>query len=272
MPAFATPAFLRRAWLPAILLTSLLSLPVAAAAQSAYVRVNQAGYESGKAPYRAYLMSKKPVTGASFKVVNSKGATVFKGSSGALLGTWNHSKTVTYDVYALDFTAPAGDRYTISVSKPGAASPVFAVDCPEKLYSGLLVNSLFFYQTQRDGANFVPNALRTAPGHLKDKNAHVYRTPALDDDDFIDNVPPKPPLLKAGLPNIDAAGGWWDAGDYTKYVETTSYTEALMEIGVRDFPRPDGAICAGESARAAGGSFLCRQQRLGSAAVFRFQR
>jgi endoglucanase len=42
------------------------------------------------------------------------------------------------------------------------------------------------------------------------------------------------------LPNIDAASGWWDAGDYMKYVETVSYTTALMEIGIRDFPNQMG--------------------------------
>src|SRR5208282_1926624 len=120
-------------------------------------------------------------SGATFKVVSSKGATSFSGHPGALLGTWSHSQKVTYDVYALDFTVPGGDLYTISVSGPVAASsPSFAVDCPEALYSGLLLNTLFFYETERDGANFVPNALRTAPGHLKDENAHAYETPPLD--------------------------------------------------------------------------------------------
>ena len=61
-----------------------------------------------------------------------------------------------------------------------------------------------------------------------------------DDNDFVNNLPPTPPLATAGLPNIDASGGWWDAGDYTKYVETTSYTVALMQIGVRDFPEQMG--------------------------------
>ena len=83
---------------------------------------------------------------------------------------------------------------------------------------------------------FIPNALRNAPGHLKDQNAKVFETPALDVNDEIDNVPPAAPLVAANLPNIDASGGWWDAGDYMKYVETESYTAALMEIGVRDFP------------------------------------
>ena len=187
-------------------------------------------------------MSRAAESGAKFKVVDSNGATAYSGTVGALLGTWSHSKLVTYDVYALDFNVPGGDLYTISVSGPVAAvSPRFAVDAPDTLYSGLLLNTLFFYETERDGANFIPNALRTAPGHLKDENAHVYETPPLDSNDFIDNVPPTPPFVSAKLPNIDASGGWWDAGDYEKYVETLSYTAALMQIGIRDFPNQMGA-------------------------------
>jgi endoglucanase len=226
----------------ASILLALLAWTPSARAQSAYVRVSQVGYEAGATPFRAYLMSTTAASGASFKVVNSKGTTAYSGHVGALLGTWGHSKKVTYDVYALEFTVPGSDLYTISVSGPvTAASPPCAVDSPDALYSGLLLNTLFFYQTQRDGANLVPNALRTEPGHLKDKNAHVYKTPTLDANDFIDNVPPKPPLVSAKLPNIDVSGGWWDAGDYEKYVETASYTAALMEIGVRDFPEQMGA-------------------------------
>jgi len=199
------------------------------------------GYEASEAPFRAYLMSTASASGVTFKVLNSMGETAYTGHVGALLGTWSHSKKVTYNVYALDFTVLENGLYTISVSSPAATSPRFAVDFPENLYSGLLLNTLFFYQTQRDGRNFVSNALRTKPGHLKDKNARVYQTPGLDDNDFINNVPPTPPLVSAKLPNIDASGGWWDAGDYTKYVETISYTAALMQIGVRDFPDEMGA-------------------------------
>ncbi len=224
------------------ILLALLAYTVPLRAQTAYVRVNQIGYEVGATPFRAYLMSSAAVSGVKFKVVNSKGVTAFSGDAGALLGTWGHSKTVNYDVYALDFKVPGGDLYTISVSGAvSATSPHFAVDNTETLYSGLLLNTLFFYETERDGANFIPNALRTAPGHLKDKNARVYETPPLDSNDFIDNVPPAPPLVSAQLPNIDADGGWWDAGDYMKYVETVSYTAALMEIGIRDFPNQMGA-------------------------------
>ncbi len=222
----------------------LLSLFVSAPpahAQSASVRVSQVGYESGGTPFRAYLMSSTPVSDETFQVFNSKGKASFSGSVGALLGTWSHSKTVTYSVYALDFFVPGGDLYKIKVSGTASAtSDQFAVDTPQNLYSGLLLNALFFYETERDGANYIPNALRTAPGHLKDENAHIYQTPPLDANDDINNIPPTPPLVSAQLPNIDAAGGWWDAGDYEKYVETVSYTAALMQIGVRDFPNQMG--------------------------------
>lgn len=41
--------------------------------------------------------------------------------------------------------------------------------------------------------------------------------------------------------DFDAAGGWWDAGDYLKFVETTSYTVAMMLSGIKDFPEQMGA-------------------------------
>ena len=225
-----------------LLLASFLSFGFslyaqATQAESAYVRVNQVGYEAGEPAARAYLMSTAAETGATFKVVGADGSTAYTGSVGALLGTWANSKKLVYQVYALDFAVPWGRSYSISVSGPvSAKSPAFAVDRPDVLYPGLLVNTLFFYETQRDGADFVPNALRMAPGHLKDKRAELYLTPPLDNNDEVNNAPPAKPLISANLPKIDAEGGWWDAGDYEKYVETVSYTTALMEIGVRDFP------------------------------------
>src|SRR5277367_5439629 len=126
-------------------------------AESAYLRVSQVGYEAGNAPFRAYVMSKATLTGATFQVVNSKGITADSGHLGAKLGRWGHSKTVTFNVYAVDFNVPGGDLYTIEVSGPaGATSPAFAVDSSDTLYSGLLLNTLFFYETERDGRNFIP--------------------------------------------------------------------------------------------------------------------
>jgi endoglucanase len=209
-----------------------------ARAQSAYVRVNQVGYEVASPPFRAYLMSTVPESGATFKVLDSSGHTVYSAAIGTLLGTWSNSATLTYSVYALDFTVPAGDGFTISVTGPvAAASPVFPVELSSVLYPGLLLNTKFFYETERDGPNYIPNALRTAPGHLNDAHANVYLTPPLDSNDEISTT--GTPLTPTGA-TIDATGGWWDAGDYMKYVETVSYTVALQEIGIREFPNQMG--------------------------------
>jgi len=187
-------------------------------------------------------MSAAPEDGATFRVINSEGKTVYSSHVGSLLGIWSNSRKLSYQVYALDFTVTGQELYSISVAGPlPALSPTFAVDEPGVLYPGLLLNSLFYYETERDGPTYIPNALRTAPGHLKDSHARVYDTPVLDSNDFIDNVPPIKPLVPSKTPNINADGGWWDAGDYLKYVETTSYTVALMEIGIRDFPNQMGA-------------------------------
>ncbi len=184
------------------------ALASAAGAQEAWVRVNQVGYESGKGPFRAYLMCKVDETGATFKVTDSQGRVGYSAGIGALVGTWGHSATVTYKVYALDFTVPRKEVYTIEVKGPKkATSPAFPVNTPDVLYPGLLLNSLFFYETERDGAKYVPNALRDGAGHLKDENAVVYVTPPLDDNDDINNVPPAKALVPAGIPNIDASGG-----------------------------------------------------------------
>ena len=183
-------------------------------------------------------MSTAVETGAAFTVWSANGKQVYLAPVGKQLGTWSHDEKTVYHVYALDFVVPEALHYTIAVSGPGrATSPEFAVASPETLYSGLLLNSKFFYETQRDGPNYVRNSLRSAPGHLNDGRAAVFTTPPLDDDD---NIATTGKPLHATGDVVDASGGWWDAGDYMKYVETVSYTLALQEIGVRDFPRQIG--------------------------------
>jgi endoglucanase len=207
-------------------------------AAEAFVRVSQVGYETGQAPYRAYLMSTVAPKNAEFVVVDEKGKIVYSAAVGAQLGTWSNSASLSYRVYALDFTAPEGSHYSIAVSGSlKAHSPSFAVASPEALYAGLLINAKFFYETEHDGPSYIKNTLRSAPGHLNDAHAKVYKTPPLDDNDMISTT--GKPLNPTGAV-IDATGGWWDAGDYMKYVETISYTLALQEIGVRDFPKQMG--------------------------------
>jgi endoglucanase len=235
------PGISNRLKISAIAIAAFLLFTCASstAASSAYVRVNQVGYEAGNAPFQAYLMSTTSESGATFSVVNSKGQTVYSSTVGAPRGLWSNSAQLAYEVYPLNFSVPGGDLYTIFVQGPVAAtSPKFAVDAPAVLYPGLLLNTLWFYETERDGPDYIPNALRSAPGHLNDESTTVYDTPPLNGDDLITSS--GTPLTPSGAV-INGEGGWWDAGDYMKYVETVSYTTALMEIGVRDFPNQMGS-------------------------------
>ena len=219
----------------------LLLVSVFTQAQTAFVRVNQVGYVSGAAK-RAYLMASGVETGATFTVKNSSGSTVFGPAAiGANLGSWSNGYP---DVYALDFDsfipATAG-TFSISVSGPiAASSPNFKIDTAANVYSGALANSLFFYQNERDGPNFISSPLRTAAGHLNDQSAKVYVTPSTNSNGrFSGDLTPA--TFNGSQPVINVAGGWWDAGDYLKFVQTTSYTVGLMLTGVRDFPSQMGA-------------------------------
>jgi len=207
--------------------------------QSAFVRVNQVGYVSGAAK-RAYLMASGAETGATFSIKNSSGTTVFGPAAiGANLGSWSNGYP---DVYALDFDSLiSAGTYSIAVSGPiAASSPSFKVDSASNVYATPLAHSLFFYQNERDGPNFVTSPLRTAAAHLNDQSAKVYVTPnANSSGRFSGDLTPA--TLGGSQPVINAAGGWWDAGDYLKFVQTTSYTVDLLLIGVRDFPNQMGA-------------------------------
>jgi endoglucanase len=217
----------------AALALMLAPLPVKAATGSAFVRINQVGYTT-TASKRAYLMASASEAGATFSVKNASGTTVFSASIGANLGSWSSSYP---DVYALDFNSVTTvGMYTIVVSGPiAASSPGFPIDTAANVYAGALSNALSFYQNERDGPNYIPSALRTAPSHLNDANAMTYLTPNVNSSGRFSGD-----LSPLGV-RIDGSGAWWDAGDYLKFVQTISYTVDMMQLGVRDLSTQMGA-------------------------------
>jgi endoglucanase len=204
----------------------------AQAAGAAFIRVDQVGYTSA-APKRAYLLSRRDESGASFSVRSPGGAVVFGGTLGASLGGW--SARFGY-VYALDFNGvQTPGTYTLSLDRPRVSSPSFAIEPPQTLYEAPLANALSFYQDERDGPELIPSPLRSTAAHLNDENATAYLTPKVNAAGGF-----KGELTSLGE-TINASGGWWDAGDYLKFVQTTSYAVDLQLIGVRDFPAEMGA-------------------------------
>jgi endoglucanase len=230
-------------WLAAIAIVAACTLGApamaAAAAGAAFVRVNQAGYPKDSSK-RAYLLSSVPEPGAVFHVTNAGGRVVLAAPVGAALGRWSARFP---NVYAIDFSrVRAPGTYTVAVTgAAAAASPPFRIAAGGVLAAAPIRHSLSFYQNERDGPDFIRSALRTAPGHLNDVHAMTYLAPKVDGNgNFTGNLQP------LGV-RINAAGGWWDAGDYLKFVETTSYTDDVLLATVRDFPRQTDVRIRGSS-------------------------
>jgi endoglucanase len=195
---------------------------------SAYIRINQIGYINGETK-QAVLMATGSENGATFNVINNATKkSVYTAPIGSNLGSWN---SIFPDTYSLEFSpVRTTGSYSISVSGPLLArSPTFKIDSGSNLYQGLLHNALFFYLAQRDGPNVDPQVMNRKPSHLTDEQASIYSPPVYKGSIL------QGTLHKIGGP-IDVSGGWFDAGDYLKFVETASYTDAIMLFATRQYP------------------------------------
>jgi len=198
------------------------------------VRTNQVGYRSAD-PKRLWLMSPRAAaSGASFVVENGACQTVLAAAIGPDEGNWSPAFPHVYLLDASSITTPG--RYQLTVTSGAeSASAAFEVGSGAGLYGPLLSNALFFYKAQRDGPDVDASVLHRKPSHLADEKASVYSTPAYSNDTL-----EKKGLTKVGGP-VDVSGGWFDAGDYLKFVETASYVDVVMLLAVRDHADALGA-------------------------------
>lgn len=200
------------------------------------VRVDQVGYAT-TGPKVAYVMAGADLRGTPFSVVATDGSTVLTGALGAASGRWNVRYRFVFPVTFTSVTAPGSYRIVLAGSTP-ADSPTFTIAPPSTLWATGLDHALSFYENERDGPDVLLSPLRTAPAHLNDEHAMTYATPeTTTNGNFSGDLAP------LGI-SMDASGGWWDAGDYLKFVETTSYAVALLGLGARDFPDQMGASSA----------------------------
>jgi endoglucanase len=176
--------------------------------------------------------------GATFEVTNTECATVLTAAIGSDLGSWSPAFPHVYD---LDLSSVSSSgQYTVKLSTGAiAATATITIGSGQALYAPLLSNALFFYQAQEDGPNVHTNVFSRQPSHLADEKATVY-SPASYSTDGNDTLLKKPTPV-AGMGTVDVSGGWFDAGDYLKFVETSSYVVAVMLVSVRDFPNAVGA-------------------------------
>ena len=185
-------------------------------------------------------MSTRLTTGSTVSVEDSSGATVATGSIGQEHPTQGSPFPHQYPL-DLGPIAAAG-RYTVVVrGTVNARSPSFVVDTSSTLYRPLEQNALRFFAAQHDGTQVASGILGRQPSHLNDMRARVFRTPVLKKGQLTLPLVPLP-----GRP-IDVSGGWFDAGDYLKFVETASFADVLLLAAARDAPPPDAAPIAAEA-------------------------
>ena len=231
----------------------------AAGAPAAAIRVDQVGYPSGAAKLAEIMTKARPSGALRWVVVRAGSCTVAaSGVARQDLGAW--SKRYGW-VWAARFSGVrAPGRYRVGIlGDAGAASPWFMIGPPAQLYARPLANALYFYENERDGPDFIHTALRSAPGHLNDLSAMTYRSPPVNENGNF-----KGSLAKYATGTaINASGGWFDAGDYLHFVETTSYTEAMLLQGIASFPDQMGAHAGAGAGRGSGGTDFTGEARFG---------
>ena len=208
----------------------LLPSTSAFAANSAQLRVDQDGYLPSDTKI-AYLMGTEALSGETYKVINSAGATVASGSvTTSSRGSWNSAYP---DVYPIDFSSvTAAGTYHVTVAGTEAAtSDTFQIESASSLYAPLVGDGVNFFENQRDGANMVSSStIARQPSHLNDASATVYKDPtfiANSDGGTGDQISGE--LSKvSGASAVNVEGGWFDAGDYLKFTFTTAYADDLL--------------------------------------------
>lgn len=184
------------------------------------LRVNQVGYAED-APKRALAMTRRRLPDPRFTVLDGSRAVLSGRASFA--GRWNRR----YVVYALDFSGVrSAGTYTLSFA--GADATVRVADAAA-LYRPLADGALSFLQSQRDGGEAIAGTMDRQPAHLDDARAMVYRVPRFHGTALAGR------LVPTGR-RVDVSGGWFDAGDYLKFVETASFTDVVLLYAARDYP------------------------------------
>jgi endoglucanase len=186
-------------------------------------RVNQVGYVAG-CPKLAFVMTHGPAGTRAFSLLSGRGRVVLRGNASGPQ-RWS----TRYDVYQLDFSAVhAPGVYVLRFA--GHASPPLRIGDAAALYRPLAGDALAFLQSQRDGAGVISGPMHRRPSHLDDATASVYAIPHYN----------AAGLLTGGLKptggTVDAEGGWFDAGDYLKFVTTASFTDSVLLFTARQFP------------------------------------
>jgi endoglucanase len=187
--------------------------------EGAQVKVDQVGYATRYAKI-AVVEGELP-SGTTFELVDSgSGKKVFSDTLSEPLTDATSKKTVR----KADFSAfQTAGKYRLFVDGAGSSYPFAIADEPYKEALATLARS---YTLQRSGVEIDDSVtgLKLKAGHLQDAKAEVF---------FDDGISHKGDI-------IDVSGGWYDAGDYGKYIPPAAVTVAQLllayDINPKAFP------------------------------------
>jgi endoglucanase len=198
-----------------ILAAALLLVPAALAGQSSpAIRVDQLGYFPD-APKVAAVVG---ATGDAFVLTGAAGDTVLRGR----LGAPRAGGISSGEVRLADFSAlRAPGRYALCVSGAGCSAPFqVRADVLEPLARATLKA---FY-------------LQRASTALPARWAGPWARPAGHPDDSVVVHPSAASPARPAGTVLSSPGGWYDAGDYNKYVVNSAISVATLLSLAEDFP------------------------------------
>jgi len=197
-----------------ILILLLLHLP-AAAQVSTLIRINQEGYYSN-GPKLAVLVSK--AESGVFHVIGERNDTVFTGPISAPRRSGNSSLVCsTLDFSPLNTTG----KYHLAIAGIGGSYPFVISAHPLHDAAGSALKGYYFQR---------------ASMALEAKYAGQWRRPAGHPDDSILIHPSAATPQKPAGSIISSPGGWYDAGDYNKYIVNSGITMGTLLSAYEDFP------------------------------------
>ncbi|MDL5352739.1 glycoside hydrolase family 9 protein [Microbacterium sp. zg-YB36] len=197
------------------------------------IRVNQLGYLPGQ-PLQATLVSERS-DAVDFAVIDEDGTVVSTGRSQPWPIRPEPGSALT--VHTLESAGIAAPGSCLRLTSAGFGSHPFRV--AEDIYAGLFADSLRVFRLMRSG---IPVTEDVLPGYSRPAG-HVNTPPNSGDAAVAAWTGPEAERLYPGWHcegTFDVSGGWYDAGDYGKYM-TSGSIACWQLLGILDFLPPSTA-------------------------------
>jgi len=189
-------------------------------AQPPQIAVNQVGFYPAS-PKQAVVVGMPAET--AFSVVSEKGDVVFTGK----LGVIRKSKNSSLETRVADFSEfTQTGKYKITAGE--LVSPVFTITENVHRDAAKAVLKGFYYQRV------------SMP--LEERYAGVWARPAGHPDDKVLVHPSAATEQRPAGTIISSPGGWYDAGDYNKYIVNSGITMGTLLSAYEDFPAYFGKL------------------------------